>query len=420
MNAQVNAQINTAKVRARKPIAEGVRYSVPDTPIITSLLDIDLYKLTMMQWALIKQSMAMVEFEFKCRSAVDLTPLKVDIERELDAVCKLSFQYSELKYLKSLRFFKPAFCDFLKYFKLNRESIRVIIEDGQLVIRTKGPWFQVKLFEIYALAIVEELYMRTQYDENEDFSEARHILTEKIELIRKEAPTLTFADFSTRRRAGKEWQAEVMSRLQTELPDNFVGTSNVWLAKELGLTAIGTMAHEYLQAWQQIEGVQLKDFQKAAMQGWADVYRGDLGIVLTDIVGFDAFLKDFDAYFAKLYDGVRHDSGCPFDFGEKMIAHYEKLGIDPRTKTIVWSDGLDFPKMIALFKQFDGRIKTAFGIGTNLGNDVGYQPLSIVMKMTTFNDLPVAKISDSPGKMMCKDEEHLELLSRTFNIDIQG
>ncbi|NQV00446.1 MAG: nicotinate phosphoribosyltransferase, partial [Parcubacteria group bacterium] len=173
-------------------------------------------------------------------------------------------------------------------------------------------------------------------------------------------------------------------------------------------------AHEFLQAAQAL--VRVQDSQKFAFQQWAEEYRGKLGIALSDVVGMDAFLKDFDLYFCKLYDGARHDSGDPIVWCEKLIRHYENNGIDPKTKTAVFSDGLTFPKALALAKEFEGRIKTSFGIGTNLTNDMGITPLQIVIKMVECNGQPVAKISDSQGKEMCKDKAYLTHLKGVFNI----
>ncbi len=181
---------------------------------------------------------------------------------------------------------------------------------------------------------------------------------------------------------------------------------------QFGLRPFGTMAHEFLQACQAL--VALPDFQKFAFDTWMQEYRGDLGIALSDVVGMEAFLRDFDKLFCKAYDGARHDSGDPVEWGEKLIAHYRKMGIDPAAKAAVFSDSLDIPKAIQLARHFDGRIRTSFGIGTNLTNDLGFEPLSIVIKMTECSGRPVAKLSDSPGKTMCRDDAYLDYLRRVF------
>jgi nicotinate phosphoribosyltransferase len=175
------------------------------------------------------------------------------------------------------------------------------------------------------------------------------------------------------------------------------------------------MAHEYMQACQAV-GPRLRDSQVFAFNTWAREYRGDLGIALSDVCGMDAFLRDFDLFFCKLFDGVRHDSGDPFEWGEKMIAHYQKMRIDPRSKVMVFSDSLSAPLAIRLFEYFKGRSQTAFGVGTNLTNDLGYDALQIVIKMTRCNGQPVAKISDEPSKAMDYDPSYVAYLREVFEV----
>ena len=194
-----------------------------------------------------------------------------------------------------------------------------------------------------------------------------------------------------------------------------VGTSNVLFAMQQDMTPLGTMAHEYLQACQAV-GPRLRDSQTFAFNTWAREYRGDLGIALSDVCGMDAFLRDFDLFFCKLFDGVRHDSADPFEWGEKLIAHYRRMRIDPLTKTMVFSDSLDVPLAISLFEYFRGRALTAFGIGTNLTNDLGYEALQIVIKMTRCNGQPVAKISDEPSKTMDYDPSYVAYLREVFQV----
>jgi nicotinate phosphoribosyltransferase len=178
---------------------------------------------------------------------------------------------------------------------------------------------------------------------------------------------------------------------------------------------LGTLAHEYLQAHQAL-GPRLRDSQIAALETWAKEYRGDLGIALSDVYGLSAFLRDFDMYFCKLFDGTRHDSGEPFAWGERVLAHYRANRVDPRSKVLVFSDGLDIPKVMGLYHHFNGRCQLAFGVGTNLTNDVGPEALQIVIKMIRCNDQPVAKLSDTPSKNMCEDERYLAYLRQVFDI----
>lgn len=392
-------------------------------PIVQSLLETDLYKFTMWQTLLHGHPGAQAEYAFVCRNATvfPLSELKGDVERELDHLCTLSFRPDELEYLATLRFLKSDFVDFLSVFRFQRRFIEVFAEGATLRIRAKGPIVHVMGFEIFVLYIVNELYFRRLGSVDAALAEARRRLQDKIRLLRDNAADLSgdhpfiLTDFGLRRRYSGAWQDEVVGTLAREIPQWLRGTSNVFLARKHRITPIGTMAHEYLQAFQAF-GFRLRDFQKAALEGWVQEYRGDLGTALTDVVGMDAFLRDFDLYFAKLFDGLRHDSGDPVEWGEKAIRHYESLRIDPTTKRFVFSDGLDLPKAIALHRHFRGRVQTSFGIGTNLTNDTPHKPLNIVMKMLSCNGQPVAKLSDSPGKTLCEDETYLAYLRQVFQI----
>ncbi|MFN3629819.1 MAG: nicotinate phosphoribosyltransferase [Casimicrobiaceae bacterium] len=383
--------------------------------IIRSLLDTDLYKFTMMQAVLHQFPGAQVEYRFKCRNeGVALAFLAETVNREVDALCELRFTEDELAYLRALRYVKSDFVDFLALFRFNRRHIDIRAEGDDLAISIRGPWLHTILFEIPVLAIVNEAYFRATAPEP-DYAEGRRRLAEKIELVRALPKDLgfTFADYGTRRRFSYAWQHEVIETLRREVPGAFVGTSNVLLAKELGLLAVGTMAHEWLQAAQAL-GPRLRDCQRWAFQKWADEYRGDLGIALSDVAGLKAFMRDFDMYFCKLFDGARHDSGDPKAWGDALIAHYRANKVDPRTKTLVFSDGLTFPRAIELARYFHGRARVAFGIGTNLTNDLGYTPLQIVIKMVRCDGQPVAKLSDTPGKTMCDDPSYLTYLKQVF------
>ncbi|WIT11996.1 nicotinate phosphoribosyltransferase [Paucibacter sediminis] len=391
-------------------------------PIITSLLETDLYKFTMWQTMLHRHPQTAAEYQFLCRNptAFPLAELLPELERELDALCDLSFRADELAYLRGLRFMKSDFVDFLRIFRFQRDFIRVRADGEGLSIIASGPQVHVMAFEIFVLAIVNELYSR-RFDQAAALAEGRARLRHKVGLLRAfgdEAPRrhpFEVFDFGVRRRFSGAWQREVVATLKQELPQYFKGTSNVLLARDLELVPIGTMAHEYLQSYQ-ATGVRLRDHQKAALEDWVQEYRGDLGVALTDVVGMDAFLADFDLYFAKLFDGLRHDSGDPYVWGEKALAHYARLRIDPHTKRLVFSDGLDVPAALALYRHFADRTQLGFGIGTNFSNDMGVEPINIVMKLTQCNGQPVAKLSDSPGKTMCDDATFLAYLRQVFNI----
>jgi len=387
--------------------------------IIESLLDTDLYKFTMMQVVLHHFPGAQVEYRFKCRTAgADLTPYIAQIEREISALCRQRFTREELDYLRSWRFFKSDFVDLLGMFRLDERFIRVArsaTDPNEIDITIKGPWLQTILFEVPVLAIVSEVYFRNTQPAP-DLAEGRRRLAAKVELINSVAdPAFRIADYGTRRRFSRVWQDEIVRTLKDGIGPKFVGTSNVKFALDHGLTPLGTMAHEYLQACQAV-GPRLRDSQVFAFNTWAREYRGDLGIALSDVCGMDAFLRDFDLFFCKLFDGARHDSGDPFEWGEKLIAHYQKMRIDPRSKVMVFSDSLNVPLAIRLFEHFKGRSQTAFGIGTNLTNDLGYEALQIVIKMTRCNGQPVAKISDEPSKAMDYDPSYVAYLREVFQV----
>lgn len=395
--------------------------------IINSLLDTDFYKLTMAQVVIHQYPATIVKYRFKCRSG-SAVPFEDDaskkkhvemLNKEIDHLCRLRFTPEEIDYLAQIPFFKPDYIEHLRLLQLNRDYIDIRLDKrGEISIYAEGPWIATIWFEIPCLAICSETYYSHRNVSHQ--AEGVKRLTDKIAYFKKSIdPELLhlfkFADFGTRRRFSYEWQDSVIKILTDKCPDNLIGTSNVLLAMKNGIRPIGTMAHEFLQAHQQL-GVRLIDSQKAALDSWVREYRGELGIALSDVVTFDAFLRDFDLFFAKLFDGCRHDSGDPYIWCRKLIEHYHKLKIDPRTKTAIFSDGLNFQKAVELFNTFHKDIRLSFGIGTNLTHDVGLTPLNIVMKMTECDGRPVAKISDSSGKGMCEDDEFLNRLRKDFNI----
>jgi nicotinate phosphoribosyltransferase len=400
---------------------------MPSQPIIRSLLDTDTYKFTMWQPMLHHFPGNQARYEFRCRNAaaIPLSLLAAEVERELNHLCSLRFSEADLSHLASKRWFKSDFIDYLRIFQFQHRYIRVDTQGDALLIIAEGPQIHVMGFEIYVLSIVNELYFRRLVT-LDTLTEARRRLDAKVALLeefqsdpmrstRPRRHPLEIFEFGTRRRFSAAWQEEVVETFVRRVPQLFKGSSNVALARQFGIAAIGTMAHEYLQSFQAVPGVQLKQFQKQALEIWVQEYRGDLGIALTDVVGMDAFLQDFDLYFAKLFDGLRHDSGDPIVWGEKALAHYAALRVDAHAKRMVFSDGLDIPTAIALYDRFADRVGTGFGIGTNLTNDTGIPPLNIVMKLVTCNGQPVAKLSDSPGKAMCDDATFLAYLKQVFH-----
>jgi len=340
-----------------------------------------------------------VNYQFDCRNESNWTKSKFKkLEQAIDEYCKLRFKSEEIYYLKSLNLFNSAFLCYLRTYQPNRDEISVSLCKGKLHLTIRGSWLSTIFYEVPLLAMINEVYFSDTGGKG-----FRKRLNEKSELL-KQYPDMHVADFGTRRRKNLATQIAVCMELM-ECP-GFVGTSNVYIAKELGITPIGTMAHEWIMAGAGRPDCSFIVSQKAQLQTWSDVYRGDLGIALTDTYGMKKFLADFDLYFAKLYDGLRHDSGDPYEWGDLAIEHYEKLGIDPMTKTLVFSDGLTVTKAIEIFKYFKGRAKISFGIGTHFTNDFeDIEPLKIVIKMIFCNDHPTIKMSDEPAKTVCKNEQ---------------
>ena len=382
--------------------------------IIESLLDLDEYKLTMQQAVLHQFPGVDARFKFKCRNeGVKFTKEQVaEIQRQIIHLCSLKFNADELNYLGTIYFLKPDYIEFLRNFQLQKKYIKVAWMEGELLITIEGPWLHTILFETPVLAIINQIYFTSTVEQEiliEERKKGSWKLWDKIKLIQDlNDPGFKFSDFGARRRYSKHWHDVVVQRMAEKLPENFAGTSDVYFAYKHNVKPIGTMAHEWIQAGQALTNP--RNSQKFMLQKWADEYRGELGIALSDTLGLDVFLKDFDSYFAKLFDGVRHDSGDPIRMGEKIIAHYKKLKIDPKSKTIVFSDSLTIPKAIEIYQHFKDRIKVSFGIGTNLTNDLVREPLNIVIKMTHCNGQPVAKISDNEGKGMCESAEYLQCL----------
>lgn len=384
--------------------------------IIRSLLDTDFYKFTMQQLVFHRFADAQVEYQFFCRTeGVDFSACIDEIQAEVDAMCQLRFSAEDLGYLQSLSVFKADYLEFLKTFQLNTQA--VTISGGKvLAVTIKGSWVETILFEIPLLSIINEVYFKTRYPET-SHEEGHRRLESKIRLLKTEVPQgeLKFADFGSRRRFSGAWQQEALTVLQQQASAYLTGTSNVSFASALGLKPIGTMAHEYIQAMQ-VLAPNLRQSQRVAFAKWLEEYDGQLGIALTDTYTTKVFLEDFDKDFCLAFQGVRQDSGDPFVFAERFIRHLQRLGIDPKTKTIVFSDSLTFPLMIDLYKTFASNIQVVFGIGTNLLNDMGFQPLNIVIKMTKCNGLPVAKISNNPEKLLGLDSAYLQHLRLSFGI----
>ena len=377
--------------------------------IIQSMVDDDQYKITMANCVFLNYPEVSAKYMFKCRTKCNLGFLKEEVQAQVNMMPDLRIECDEVTFLRSFGWLDDRYIDYLKDYRYDASEVTVSIDfDGQLSIIIHGSWLRTILWEVKLLAIVNELYFRYQIEDDEEFTkggsrcledsfcDGHLILTDAISLL-KEHPMLKVAEFGTRRRLSRDWQKKVLGRLLNEARTNIVGTSNVRLAMDFGVKPIGTMAHEFLSAHLALCR-RLELAQRTALYTWLSTYKDKLGIALSDTFGSKAFFNDFDIVLARAFDGVRHDSGDPIRFGQNMIAFYQKFGIDPRTKTIVFSDSLTVNDAVGIWKQFAGAIGVSFGIGTSLTNNVGLDPLNIVIKMIECDGKPVCKLSDNVDK----------------------
>jgi len=393
--------------------------------IINSLLQNDLYKWTMGQAVFEKFPDVKAKYAFKCRNDKEFTPIiKQRITNEVNWFrYNIGTELKETQYLESLPYIKKDYyVDFVNNMNvdhLREDKINWDEGSDELKFTFEGVWKRTILLEVPFLAIINEVYFR-ESEKNpfliaEEIEVGKSKLKEKIDYIRGSLNDLKFVDFGTRRRRSRDWHEYVVSQFVKEIPNNIKGTSNVWLAKKYGLPPIGTMAHEWLMAG--IALYDIKNAQREMLKRWLEVYPDYLKIALTDVFGIDAFLNDFDKELATAYEGVRHDSGDPLEWAEKMIKHYEKLNIDYKEKLFVFSDGLNVQSASKIYKEFNKRINLVFGIGTNFTNDLVQEPLQIVIKLIELNGKPVAKISDSAGKADdFYDEGIVKEIRKTLNI----
>ncbi len=346
-----------------------------------------------------------------------------EIREQIRAYCTLRFSEDELAYIEGIQWFKGSYGDFLRLWQPRFEDFEISTDaECGLTIETKGTWLNTSMYEIPVLAIVNEVYFRMEYNYNELLCSFKERLDEKFENLKTNHWYAgVFSEFGLRRRLSAEAQ-EIAVEKFSHLADTkhcsstFVGTSNVYLAKKLGLKPVGTMAHEWIMCVGQGNHKHNPAYSNwYALDAWVKEYGVLNGTALTDAITTDCFLKDFQLTYATLFSGVRHDSGDPIEWGEKMIEHYKSLGIDPATKTLLFSDSLDFERADKIFRHFQGRAKVAFGIGTYLANDTKVPALNIVMKTTACNGQDVAKISDTKGKGMCKNPEYVDYLQRCID-----
>ncbi|MBO6208794.1 MAG: nicotinate phosphoribosyltransferase [Lachnospiraceae bacterium] len=391
-------------------------------PIIESLLETDLYKFSMGQAIYHQFPDYKTTWTFKCRNTdVKFTAEMIEeIKEQIKAYCELRFTEEELAYLDTIEWFKGSYIDFLRLWHPRYEDFEITTDaDCGLTIDTRGTWLNTSMYEIPTLAIVNEVYFRMAYDYNHLIESFKERLDAKYNALRDGKYYLgVFSEFGLRRRLSAEAQELAVQKFASLNKDlkcatTFVGTSNVFLAKKFGVKPVGTMAHEWIMCVGQGNHKHNPAYSNwYALDAWVKEYGVLNGTALTDAITTDCFLKDFQLTYSTLFSGVRHDSGDPIEWGEKMIAHYEKLGLDPKTKTLLFSDSLDFERADKIWRHFQGRAKVAFGIGTYLANDTDVEPLNIVMKTTACNGQDVAKISDVEGKGMCKNPAYVHYLKR--------
>lgn len=392
--------------------------------IVDSLLQNDAYKFSMGQAIYHQYSGYTTTWTFKCRNKdVKFTPAMVqEIDAQIKAYCNLCFRENELDYLKNIKWIKEDYIDYLRIWRPRYEDF-IISTDAEcgLSIETTGTWLNTSMYEIPTLAIVNEVYFRMAYNYTELLSSFKDRLNNKFENLKNgHWYAGTFSEFGLRRRLSSEAQelvVEKFSHLNDTLhsASRFIGTSNVYLAKKYNLTPVGTMAHEWIMCTGQGNHKHNPAYSNwYALNSWVKEYGILNGIALTDTITTDCFLRDFQLTYATLFSGVRHDSGDPFEWGNKMIEHYKSLGIDPKSKTLLFSDSLDFERADKLYRAFGKETNVAFGIGTYLSNDTAVSPLNIVMKVTKCNGQDVAKISDTEGKGMCKNPDYVDYLKRSI------
>lgn len=391
------------------------------SPILTTLLDTDAYKLHMQQAVYHRYYDVPVTAEFRCRGDELLGQYSDEIRAQIEILPSLALSDDEYHYLSRLPFFQADYLDWLRQLRLTPSQVNVQNDNGRLAIQIQGPWREVILWEVPLLALISEVVHRHRTPEIGVDQAVSH-LQQKLVTFRQQVGDLDMSrfqlvDFGTRRRYSKAVQEAIVLTLEAEFPW-LIGTSNYDLARRFQLNPVGTQAHEWFQAHQQISPV-LANSQRAALQSWLDEYDDQLGIALTDCITMDAFLRDFGPGFAQRYQGLRHDSGDPVEWGEKAIAHYQRLNIDPNGKTLVFSDNLDFDKALTLYRHFGQRANVVFGIGTRLTCDIpGTTPLNIVIKLVSCNGKPVAKLSDSPGKTICQDKAFVRALRKAFDLPL--
>lgn len=400
-------------------------------PIIKSLLETDLYKFSMGQAIYHQYPSYKTNWTFKCRNAdVKFTKEMVqEIKEQIQSYCNLQFSEDELQYLSGIEWLHEDYIDHLRIWNPRYQDFEISTDsDSGLFLEARGTWLNTSMYEIPILAIINEVYFRMAYNYDELMNQYKRKLEEKKEwLISGKYNIGAFSEFGLRRRLSAEAQelaVKVLCENNSKYKDSkCVGTSNVYLAKKFNVIPVGTMAHEFIMCVGQGNPMYNPAFSnKFAMEAWTCEYGVLNGTYLTDTIGDETAHLDMGYTFSICFAGVRHDSGDPYAWGEAWIEHFDKYynkyhdeRVNPKNKTLLFSDSLDFERASKLYEHFKDRIKVAFGIGTYISNDTDVPALNIVMKVTECNDRPVAKLSNADGKVMCKDDAYIEYLKKTID-----
>lgn len=411
-----------------------------DEPIFISQLDTDFYKFPMAQIQFKDFRNVRVRWKLKNRtkgvSLANIIP-ELELREHLDKARKVQFTGSEIRYLRGVEvysnpMFSEGFLGFLKSFRLPDYWLEY--RDNELILEFEGPWCETTFWEIPALTIVSELYARnitkhySRFEKERMFAEGIKRFAAKKDILRLH-PGITFSDFGTRRRAFKSWHEKIVVFCKEELSKQFLGTSNVHLAMKHDLVPIGTSAHEMFMAMAGIavfknkmglgskeQNQAIRNSHNEMLENWWEHYGWGLSIALVDTYGSPFAFATMPKSIATDWKGLRQDSGNPFEFGKRAIEWYKSHGVDPKEKIIVFSDGLDVVKIVDIYRAFEGKIKISFGWGTNLGNDIGIKPLSLVIKLVESYGQGTVKLSDNIAKAIGKPED-IEQFKKIFRYE---
>ncbi|MBO4233579.1 nicotinate phosphoribosyltransferase [Riemerella anatipestifer] len=367
---------------------------------LKSIIDNDFYKITMQNAVVKLFPTARVKYEFINRGKHFFPEGFADeLRKAVDSMAELKLTKEEKLYLQeTCPYLALPYLDFLEGYHYDPSEVKIVQEGNDIKVSVEGLWYRTILWEVPLLALISELHYQMNKMERDSNETVVQNTVEKSKKLNELG--VTFAEFGTRRRHSYKVHQLVMEALMEE-KGQFIGTSNVHFAMKYGVKPIGTHAHEWFMFHAAEYGFKMAN--QLALEHWVDVYRGDLGVALSDTYTTEVFFRQFDKKFAKLFDGVRHDSGDPIEFAKKTIEHYESFGINPNFKYIIFSDGLNLEKVEEITKATRGTIGISFGIGTNLTNDVGLKPMNIVMKLIGVQApngdwIPTVKLSDERGK----------------------